>query len=229
MMIEKRTDVPCPYDQSLQRYWDRRHALFHRFDEGIQIDAEGLHSTLPEIVLKQGLSQIKGQTVIDAFSGVGASSIALALLGKNVQSIEIDQSRHGMAKNNANVYGVSQRITYLHDNIFDALPHLKADAIFLDPPWGWPSRKKMVSYALNEFPIDIMPLLSIAFSQYSEVVLHVPKIFDERTLTQLQKPYQIINNVFEKNIISKMIYFYVDSSDEVENKPITRDNKTRHP
>jgi trimethylguanosine synthase len=46
------TSMPNPYDATVchDKYWAQRRRLFHRFDRGIQLDAEGWYSVTPEII-----------------------------------------------------------------------------------------------------------------------------------------------------------------------------------
>jgi trimethylguanosine synthase len=40
-----------------------------------------------------------------------------------------------MAKNNAAIYGVQDKIEFIIGNYFDLIHGLKADVVFLSPPW----------------------------------------------------------------------------------------------
>lgn len=44
-----------------------------------------------------------------------------------------------MAKRNAEVYGVADKIVFLHGDAFELASRLKVDSVFLSPPWGGPS------------------------------------------------------------------------------------------
>jgi trimethylguanosine synthase len=91
--------------------------------------------------------------IIDAFCGVGGNTIAFALSGKwkRVYAIEKDAATLACAKHNAEIYGVSDKITWFHGDCFEILgvvqkekvtvDALKAIAgqfgvIFASPPWG---------------------------------------------------------------------------------------------
>jgi hypothetical protein len=46
----------CPFGEHLQKYWNKRYLYFSRFDDGIEIDAEGLYSvTRPFQVVEEQL------------------------------------------------------------------------------------------------------------------------------------------------------------------------------
>jgi trimethylguanosine synthase len=100
----------------------------------MQMDVPGLYSiTVRELALQIALT-LNGDSVFDAFCGVGGNAIAFALAGKRVIACELDEGRLEMAKANTALAGVSDRITFVHG---DALSHLgrnPCDAIFLDHP-----------------------------------------------------------------------------------------------
>lgn len=197
----------CPFGEDLQRYWNMRHQLFERFDEGIQIDAEGLHSVLPETVCMTIAENIQSKNIIDAFAGVGGMSIALARAGKKITAIEIDVSRFAIAKHNAMIYQVDHQIDFICNDIFKALPTLSGDAIILDPPWGWPSKKKLANFLFEHFLVNIKELINLSLRQFKEVILHVPTIFDLSELDCFEREFKVKDNVFNGRVISKVVFF----------------------
>jgi len=58
-----------------------------------------------------------------------------------------------LARNNAKVYGVSDHIEFIIGDYYALAPTLKADIVFLAPPWGGPSYSLQKSLNIN----DIMP------------------------------------------------------------------------
>ncbi|CAF4937784.1 unnamed protein product, partial [Rotaria socialis] len=44
-----------------------------------------------------------------------------------------------MAKQNARVYGVEDRIEFIQGDFLKLAPTLTADVVYLSPPWGGPS------------------------------------------------------------------------------------------
>ena len=62
------------------KYWIQRYTLFSRFDEGIEVDEEGLFSVTPEEIARtQSLHCGSRNLIIDAFSGIGGNAIQFAL------------------------------------------------------------------------------------------------------------------------------------------------------
>lgn len=56
----------------------------------------------------------------------------------SVIAIDIDAGRLALAQHNAQVYGVADRIEFLQGDFLQLAPRLRADAVFLSPPWGGP-------------------------------------------------------------------------------------------
>ena len=53
-------------------------------------------------------------------------------------AIDIDPVKVDLARHNARVYGVEDRIEFIVGDFLQLAPSLKADVVFLSPPWGGP-------------------------------------------------------------------------------------------
>ena len=53
-------------------------------------------------------------------------------------AIDIDPAKIECAKHNAEVYKVADRIEFIIGDFLQLAPSLKADVVFLSPPWGGP-------------------------------------------------------------------------------------------
>ncbi|KAG7248309.1 hypothetical protein CRUP_036553, partial [Coryphaenoides rupestris] len=138
-------DMPADMKEEpgLAKYWAQRYRLFSRFDEGIRLDHEGWFSVTPEriahhIAVRVKESFVDAHLVIDAFCGVGGNAIQFALSGKRVIGVDIDAARLALARHNAEVYGVADRIDFLLGDFLQLAPRLRGDVVFLSPPWGGP-------------------------------------------------------------------------------------------
>ncbi|XP_046732306.1 trimethylguanosine synthase isoform X1 [Silurus meridionalis] len=137
-------DVPpeIAADPDLAKYWAQRYRLFSRFDEGVKLDHEGWFSVTPEKIAEHIAQrvQVESQTlvIVDAFCGVGGNAIQFALAGNAVIAIDIDPVRLALAQHNAAVYGVSERIDFIQADFLQVASRLRADVVFLSPPWGGP-------------------------------------------------------------------------------------------
>ena len=79
--------------------------------------------------------------MVDACCGAGGNAIGFARAGCRVTAIELDAGRLAMAKHNASLYGVGDRIEWICDDARNVLPARRAtDCLwFLDVPWMPPS------------------------------------------------------------------------------------------
>lgn len=79
----------------------------------------------------------------------------------SVIAIDIDENKIQLARNNAAVYGVEDKIDFIVGDFLLLAPTLKADVIFLSPPWGGPSYHNYKVYDLHKMlkPVPIVPLL----------------------------------------------------------------------
>ncbi|XP_058555588.1 trimethylguanosine synthase isoform X2 [Neofelis nebulosa] len=141
----------------LAKYWAQRYRLFSRFDDGIKLDREGWFSVTPEKIAEHIAGRVsqsfKCDIVVDAFCGVGGNTIQFALTGKTVIAIDIDPVKIDLARNNAEVYGIADKIEFICGDFLLLASHLKADVVFLSPPWGGPD------YATAE-TFDIRTMMS---------------------------------------------------------------------
>uniref|UniRef100_W5ME20 Trimethylguanosine synthase n=1 Tax=Lepisosteus oculatus TaxID=7918 RepID=W5ME20_LEPOC len=126
----------------LAKYWAQRYRLFSRFDKGIKLDYEGWFSVTPEKIAKHIALRVQNSfhsdVIVDAFCGVGGNAIQFALTGKRVIAVDIDPVRIALARNNAKVYGVAQQIEFIQGDFMELAVDIKADVVFLSPPWGGP-------------------------------------------------------------------------------------------
>lgn len=187
---QKSNEDFCPFGMGMKTYWKRRYDLFSRWDLGIQVDKEGLYFTKPEHIAIGIADEIRGQVVVDALCGVGGITIALALSGHDVIAVDIDRNKLNMARNNAEIYGISERVQYIHANIFDVLKEVKADCIILDPEWGGPNYKEKEHIRFCDFRPDGRSLLKASLKVTENVVLCAPTNFDFKELDNLSKQFE---------------------------------------
>ncbi|CAF4230010.1 unnamed protein product [Didymodactylos carnosus] len=140
-LIVDKNSLPDQFqnDQELLKYWLQRYRLFSKFDEGIVLDTEGWFSVTPEKIARHISKRCQCDVIIDAFCGVGGNAIQFAFTCEKVIAIDIDQKKIECAKQNARIYGVEDRIEFIQGDFMKLAPTLKADVVFLSPPWGGPS------------------------------------------------------------------------------------------
>ncbi|KZV66461.1 S-adenosyl-L-methionine-dependent methyltransferase [Peniophora sp. CONT] len=147
------SDVP----DHLRKYFAQRTRLFSRYDEGCLLDEEGWYSVTPEAIADQIAERCRCGTVLDAFCGVGGNAIAFAKTCERVIALDISPTRLALARHNAEIYGVADRIEFILADFLSFARTLrptgptgqsteypdsttrKIDVVFLSPPWGGPS------------------------------------------------------------------------------------------
>ncbi len=103
---------------------------------GTRLDAEARRSLTPEALALALGRRARGAHVLDAACGAGGNAIGFARAGCRVTALELDAGRLVMARANARVYGVADRIRFIAGDALDLVPGLPADLLFVDPPWG---------------------------------------------------------------------------------------------
>lgn len=171
-------DLPSGLPPEARPYWNSRYTVFPRWDDGIQTDWQGLYSVKPQVFAMQLAASLPGKVVLDAFCGIGGCAIAFALSDKKVLAVEIDEHRLGMARNNARVYGVEDRITFIHGDVTKLVGTLHYDAAFFDPPWGGLENRQNATFCWDDFPVNPIPLIHAALARCNIVGLAVPANFN---------------------------------------------------
>uniref|UniRef100_A0A8D0GQB6 Trimethylguanosine synthase n=1 Tax=Sphenodon punctatus TaxID=8508 RepID=A0A8D0GQB6_SPHPU len=119
--------------------------------------SEGWFSVTPEKIAEHIAHRVghsfNCDIIVDAFCGVGGNAIQFALASKRVIAIDIDPVKIRLAHNNAEVYGVTDRIDFICGDFMLLASTVKADVVFLSPPWGGPD------YATAE-TFDIRTMIS---------------------------------------------------------------------
>jgi trimethylguanosine synthase len=101
-----------------------------------------------------------------------------------VYAVEIDAQRIKLAKNNAKVYGVHEKIKFIRGDFFSLIPKFikkfskkQEDQpqiwIFLSPPWGGPNYQQKDIYRLSEF--NGFDLFKQVQSISNNIIYYLPK------------------------------------------------------
>ena len=98
----------------MEKYWVQRLMLFSRFGDGVRMDREGWFSVTPEVLAAHIAERCRCDLIVDAFAGVGGNAIQFAFSCERVYAIDLDDGRLQIARHNARVYGVEDRIEFLH-------------------------------------------------------------------------------------------------------------------
>ncbi|XP_043712489.1 uncharacterized protein LOC122661215 [Telopea speciosissima] len=210
--IEQPTDI--------LKYWCQRYFLFSRFDEGIKMDKEGWFSVTPETIAQHHASRCGSGVIIDCFTGVGGNAIQFATRSNHVIAIDIDPQKIDYAQCNAAVYGVNDRIDFIQGDYFHLAPMLKAETVFLSPPWGGPDYAKVHTYDIKTMlkPCDGCLLFSTARRIASRIVMFLPRNVDLNQLAELSlsvnPPWALeVEKNFLNGKLKAITAYFSDTSD----------------
>ncbi|KAL0271205.1 UNVERIFIED_CONTAM: hypothetical protein PYX00_008376 [Menopon gallinae] len=199
-------------NKNLIKYWIKRYQLFSRFDLGIKLDAESWYSATPEKVAMHHAERCRCDVIIDAFCGAGGNSIQFAFTCERVIAIDIDPEKIALAKNNARVYGVEDRIEFIVGDFTKLAVKLQADVVFLSPPWGGPEYSVLDVYNLENImpPLGGQKLFNLATKITPEVAYFLPKNTNSTELAILPGPggeVEIEQNFLGRKLTSVTAYF----------------------
>lgn len=187
----------------LAKYWAQRYRLFSKFDKGIQLDEESWFSVTPEGIAKHIAKRCKADVVIDAFCGAGGNSIQFALRSRKVIAVDIDPQKIELARNNAAVYGVENKIEFVLADFLEVAPGLQGDVVFLSPPWGGPSYQEKGSFDLRGVKPDVFETFALCRKITPNIALLVPRNTDANQLAELAGPGGKVE--IEQNLLNNKI------------------------
>lgn len=190
-------------DPNLAKYWTQRYRIFSRFDEGIKLDAESWFSVTPEKIAKHIAERCQCDIIVDAFCGAGGNAIQFAFTCNHVIAIDIDPQKIELAKNNAKVYGVDDRIDFICGDFFDIAPSLKADVVFLSPPWGGPEYLSKAEFDLHDIKPDPIKTFAAARKITGNIAFFVPRNTVVNQLASLAGDGQKLE--VEQNLLNKKV------------------------
>ncbi|XP_015884275.3 uncharacterized protein LOC107419946 isoform X1 [Ziziphus jujuba] len=175
------------FSADIGKYWYQRYLLFSRYDNGIKMDEEGWFSVTPESIARHHAVRCSGGLIVDCFTGVGGNAIQFAQKSKHVIAIDIDPKKIEYAQHNAAIYGVNDQIDFIKGDFFVLAPKLKADTVFLSPPWGGPDYAKVEKYDMKTMlqPHDGYLLFHTAREIASRIVMFLPRNVDLNQLAEL--------------------------------------------
>jgi len=109
-----------------------------------------------------------------------------------VIAVDIDRDKIAMARHNARVYGVEHKIDFIVGDFFQVVPYIKADVVFLSPPWGGPAYVNQEVFDLKKMgtlgTIDGLHVFNIARLVTENIAYFVPRNSDKEQLRRLAGP-----------------------------------------
>ncbi|MEE6463947.1 hypothetical protein FKM82_006114 [Ascaphus truei] len=199
----------------LAKYWAQRYRLFSRFDEGIKLDEEGWFSVTPEKIAAHIAGRVrqsfKCDVVVDAFCGVGGNAIQFAKAGKRVIAVDIDPVKLDLARNNAEVYNVADRIEFILADFMSLASDLKGDVVFLSPPWGGPDYASAETFDIRTMMSpDGFEIFRLSQQITKNIVYFLPRNADVEQVASLAGPggqVEIEQNFLNNKLKTMTVYF----------------------
>ncbi|KAK9066741.1 hypothetical protein SSX86_014064 [Deinandra increscens subsp. villosa] len=169
------------------KYWCQRYILFSKYDDGIKMDEEGWFSATPECIANHHAFRCGSGIIVDCFTGVGGNAIRFAPKSTHIIAIDIDPKKIEYAQHNAAVYGVNDLIEFITGDCFILAQKLKADVVFLSPPWGGPEYVKARNFDINTMlkPHDGQFLFNVAKEVAPRIVMFLPRNVNTNQLAEL--------------------------------------------
>ncbi|KAG5337451.1 TGS1 synthase, partial [Acromyrmex charruanus] len=199
-------------DYRLRKYYFKRFGLFSRYEDGIKLDRESWFSVTPEEIAKDIAERCRCDTIIDAFCGAGSNAIQFAFTCERVIAIDIDPDKIKIARHNAGIYGVDDRIEFITGDFLQLAPQLVADVVFLSPPWGGPDYIKRKVFDLESImpPIGGRSIFEAARRITQHVAYYLPRNSDPLQIIMLTEKYdkvEIQQNMFNGKFTACTAYY----------------------
>lgn len=119
-----------------------------------------------------------------------------------VIAIDIDPDKIKLARHNAEIYGVAHKIDFVVGDFFLIYPKLKADVVFMSPPWGGPGYSIDKSYSLTSMCNDHFGggfgIFDIVKTIAPNIAFHMPKttnILEVRHIIITKHMYGVQHNL----------------------------------
>lgn len=95
----------------------------------------------------------------------------------SVIAIDIDPKKIALARHNADVYGVADRIEFVVGDFLTLAPSLKADVVFMSPPWGGPQYLNVDAYDIETMmqPTGGTQLYNVSKAITDNIAYYVPR------------------------------------------------------
>ncbi|TPX32214.1 hypothetical protein SmJEL517_g04627 [Synchytrium microbalum] len=171
--------------KKLVKYFNQRYSLFSRFDEGVQLDEESWYSVTPECIARHIAGRAQCGVIVDAMCGVGGNSIQFAMCCEKVIAIDHDPLKIEMARANARVYGVADKIEFVVGDVFEVLPTLTADVVYTSPPWGGPAYLNAETLDVGDLPVDMAKFYAIAKQITPNITMYLPRNVNPESIAAL--------------------------------------------
>lgn len=167
------------YTAPNNKFWLQRYYYFSKFDKGIMMDNESWYSVTPEEIAKYTAKLIKGKSIIDGFCGCGGNVIQFSKYCSKVYAIDISKKKLDLCRNNCKVYNCKDNIEFIHSDFLEMKNKIKADYIFLSPPWGGTEYKSSEIYSIKKYMHpDITQIVRVSMNVADNILFFLPRNLD---------------------------------------------------
>ena len=185
-------------------FFYKRYYYYSKYDKGIKMDYESWYSVTPESIAKYIALLTRGKVIIDGFCGSGGNVIQFSKYGKKVFAIDIDKNKIDICKNNCNVYECENNIEFILDDYLNMKGKIKADFVFLSPPWGGLKYKNSNVYSIKKFMHpNIIDIIRVSLNVAKFILFYVPRNLDLNELIDL---VSFVKNEIEINSGNKLSF-----------------------
>ena len=185
-------------------FFYKRYYYYSKYDKGIKMDYESWYSVTPESIAKYIALITRGKIIIDGFCGSGGNVIQFSKFGKKVYAIDIDKNKIDICKNNCNVYECENNIEFILDDYLNMKGKIKADFVFLSPPWGGLKYKNSNVYSIKKFmQPNIIDIIRVSLNVAKFILFYVPRNLDLNELIDL---VSFVKNEIEINSGNKLSF-----------------------
>ncbi|TIA90543.1 hypothetical protein E3P99_01543 [Wallemia hederae] len=193
LIYRDKSQVP----EHLLKYYYQRNRLFSQYDQGVILDEESWYSVTPELIAMQTAERCRCGTIVDAFCGVGGNAISFAFTCERVIAIDIDPVKIELAKHNAEIYGVADRIEFVQQDFLtwakESSADYKIDVIFFSPPWG--GINYMDTFTLDSLkPVTGAELVRVGKTLTPYICMFLPRNTTLQDISQLDDRVEIEEN-----------------------------------
>lgn len=127
-----------------------------------------------------------------------------------VIAIDIDPAKIALAQNNAAVYGVADRIEFVVGDFFQLVDGLRADVVFLSPPWGGPDYMDEAVYDLELSRPTVAAMCAAARGISPNLCIFLPRNTDTEQLAALAPRgarLEVEQNFLNSKLKTVSVYF----------------------
>eukprot|EP01119_Soliformovum_irregulare_P018593 TRINITY_DN5737_c0_g1_i2.p1 TRINITY_DN5737_c0_g1~~TRINITY_DN5737_c0_g1_i2.p1 ORF type:complete len:232 (-),score=50.83 TRINITY_DN5737_c0_g1_i2:52-747(-) len=169
----------------------------------VLIIEEGWYSVTPEIIAQHIAERCRCDVIVDAFCGVGGNSIQFAQYCKKVIAVDIQPEKIKLARHNARIYGVDHKIEFLTGDFLELAPTIKADGVFLSPPWGGPEYNSRKVFDIQKMTPNGYDIFEAASKISSHIAYYLPRMSEHKQLAELAGPGNEVE--IEQNFMGKYV------------------------